>query len=86
MDTIKRAKNGERSEREKKLIETTSYELQKVAEKAVLRFEAYQHKELQKMRLTLQHFESASKTMLRKELDGKARVSKHKTIFIRIHA
>ena len=52
----------------------------------MLRFEAYQHKELQKMRLTLQHFESASKTMLRKELDGKARVSKHKTVFIRIHA
>ena len=71
MDSIKRAKNNE-------LVTGATYELQKLAEKAVSRYETYQHTEIQKMRLALQQFENVSKSMLRKDFDKKARVEKNK--------
>ena len=55
----------------------STYELQKLAEKAVSRFEKYQHAEIQKMRAALQQFENVSKSMPRKEFDKKARVAKN---------
>ena len=70
MDSIKRAKNNE-------LVTGATYELQKLAEKAVSRYETYQHTEIQKMRAALQQFENVSKSMLRKEFDKKARVAKN---------